>query len=282
MPRRFVAIALCCVGLAVRPASAEVLVHGSGDDLVVEARDASISDVALRLQSALGVEITVTGPPSHPISGTFAGSIRRVFSRMLVGTNFIVNSAPGRLSVVIIGSGTAGSNRLSPYGDSNAHWRVADETVSGQQGQNGPVFPKKQPPKTGSAQDANTGATSDNIAVRVSRSDFESAGTGSQGWNSTGGWKFLPPKQPAAKPGADAADNNAVPSSHSGFESAGTSQGWNSTGGWNLPPPKQPAAKPGSGALKDQPSAPSLPNQSMATMRALTLAPKSLKADDDR
>jgi hypothetical protein len=236
--------------LAVRPAGAEVLVHGSGDDLVVEARDASISDVALRLQSALGVDITVTGALSHPITGTFAGSIRRVFSRMLVGTNFIVNSAPDRLSVVIIGSGTAGSNRPSPSGDSNAHWRVADEAVSGQQGWNGPMFPKmfpkKQPPKTGSAQDANTGATSANNAVWASRSDFEPAGTGSQGWNSTGGWKFSPPKQPAAKPGTDAADNNAVPSGHSGFESGGAgSQGWNSTGGWNLPPPKAAGGKTG-------------------------------------
>ena len=304
MLRRVVMTTLCCVAWTATPADAEVLVHGGEDSVVVQASDASIAEVASRLQSALKINVTVIGTLSRPITGLYSGPVRRVLSRILAGTNFVVNSGASGIDIVILGNNGAAGNRPSARGGPQAYSVAANDAVSEQQGWNG-TFAKPRPPKDAPPQDAKASeadGTADTAAAVVS-SDVEPAADSPQGWNGTGGWKIPAPAQRAAKPvsalpqdseapGAGGSTDAAAAAANSNVEPAGDGpQGWNGAGGWKIPAPAQRDAKPVSApspqaapSPQGQSAAPPAPNQSLAVMRALALVPKGMRhanSDED-
>src|ERR1700728_1810070 len=144
MLRHLVTTVLCYALWAVVPVNASVLVRGGKDSVVVEARDASIAEVASHLRSELKVNVTVTGKLSHPITGIYSGSVTRVLSRMLAGASFIVNSAAGAINIAILGNDGGASTKAYPL--------ASNDAVSETQGWNGTfskLGPSKGPPQPG-------------------------------------------------------------------------------------------------------------------------------------
>ncbi len=84
-------------------ARAEVQVTGGPDAMNVEARDASVEEVLIALKKAYRLQYGSSANLSRSVSGTFAGSLNQVISRVLSlqGYGFIVEtSAQGTLVAV--------------------------------------------------------------------------------------------------------------------------------------------------------------------------------------
>jgi hypothetical protein len=94
----FVAIA-CFASLSV--ARAEVQVSGSRDAVTVQANNASLGDIIVAINSTLNVKISVAPAINIPITGTYSGTLRRVFARMLAGHDFILNSSGDRMTIIV-------------------------------------------------------------------------------------------------------------------------------------------------------------------------------------
>ncbi len=82
-------------------AQADVKVSGDADALRIEASDASLEEVLAALGRNSGLQYHYPANLSHSVSGTFAGSLRQVLSRLLQGYNFVVESSESGTRVVI-------------------------------------------------------------------------------------------------------------------------------------------------------------------------------------
>jgi hypothetical protein len=83
------------------PADADVRVSGEAEALKIEASNASLEEVLAALGRSCGLQYRYPAGFSHSVSGTFAGSLRQVLSRLLQGTNFVVESSASGTKVVI-------------------------------------------------------------------------------------------------------------------------------------------------------------------------------------
>ena len=294
MLRHLVTTVLCYALWAVVPVNASVLVRGGKDSVVVEARDASIAEVASHLRSELKVNVTVTGKLSHPITGIYSGSVTRVLSRMLAGASFIVNSAAGAINIAILGNDGGASTKAYPL--------ASNDAVSETQGWNGTfskLGPSKGPPQPG-LETAEPQRVVDATAP-ASNSNVEPSSDSPQGWNPTGAWKIPAPVKPAVKPASasptqDSAAseaggnaNSAAPTGNSNLDTPVSGmQGWNSTGAWKIPAPAKRDAKPVSTPSPQDTSSPqgqfapsALPNQSEAVMRTMAFPPRGMHEAGD-
>src|SRR5438445_7461094 len=89
--RACAAAALITAVVAILPAysvRAEVRVSGTAEALRIEARDAAVADVLSALNASLGLQFRSSAPLERRVSGTFAGSLRRVLARVLEGYDF--------------------------------------------------------------------------------------------------------------------------------------------------------------------------------------------------
>jgi hypothetical protein len=91
-------------------AHADVQVSCGAEALRIEASDASLEDVLAELGRSCGLQYRSPADFGHPVSGTFAGSLRDVLSRLLQGYNFVVESSASSTRIVIydLKSGPAG------------------------------------------------------------------------------------------------------------------------------------------------------------------------------
>jgi hypothetical protein len=85
-------------------ASAAVRASGTADNIVLQASNATMSEVLDGLGSALHIKITLSGSTPRQITGDYSGPLRRVLSRLLYGDNYIVSSQAEGLVVTIVGS----------------------------------------------------------------------------------------------------------------------------------------------------------------------------------
>src|SRR5437899_3259571 len=69
---------------------AEVHVSGNAEAVRIEARDAPVADVLAALGTGVGLQFRSSAPLERRISGTFAGSLRRVLARVLEGYDFVL------------------------------------------------------------------------------------------------------------------------------------------------------------------------------------------------
>jgi hypothetical protein len=84
-------------------ARAEIQITGESDAIKVEAKEASVEEVLIALKKAYGLQYGSSANLSRSVSGTFAGSLEQVVSRVLSlqGYGFIAEtSAQGTLVAV--------------------------------------------------------------------------------------------------------------------------------------------------------------------------------------
>jgi type II secretory pathway component GspD/PulD (secretin) len=82
-------------------AHADVQVSGKAEAITIEANDASLEEVLAALGTNCGLQYRYPADFNHSFSGTFAGSLPQVLSRLLQGYNFVVKSSESGTSVVI-------------------------------------------------------------------------------------------------------------------------------------------------------------------------------------
>ena len=91
-------------------ARAEVRVSGTAEAVRIEARDATVADVLAALNAGLGLQFRSSAPLERRVSGTFAGSLRRVLARVLEGYDFVLKERAGTPEVVIVGAAKTGES----------------------------------------------------------------------------------------------------------------------------------------------------------------------------
>ena len=101
-----VALALLLAGAT--PARAEADFSGTKDHVVLQARDATIAEVLSGIQSAFNLRVQLTGSTERQFTGTYAGTLRQVLSRLLDGEDYIIGPAPDGIRIILPSSTTAG------------------------------------------------------------------------------------------------------------------------------------------------------------------------------
>jgi hypothetical protein len=96
-------------------ARADVKVSGDADALRIEASDASLEEVLAALGRNSGLRYRYPANFSHSVSGTYAGSLRQVLSRLLQGYNFVVESSESgtRLVIYDLNTGNGGGINIT-------------------------------------------------------------------------------------------------------------------------------------------------------------------------
>jgi hypothetical protein len=139
--RAFVVTVACMV--ALNEARAEVRVSGVKNAVTVHAKDASIVDVIAAVNAALHVEVSMASAGAIPVTGTYSGSLRRVFARMLAGHDFILESSGDKMTITL--ASQTGHRPRASHGPAAARANVAAEEApnrSGVQGWDGGFRPK--------------------------------------------------------------------------------------------------------------------------------------------
>jgi len=90
-------------------AAAEVRLSGTPDRMVLQASDATMPEILSALRSAFALELELKGATARKFTGTYSGSVRRVLSRLLTGEDYVLSSAADGMSVILLGTGAAGS-----------------------------------------------------------------------------------------------------------------------------------------------------------------------------
>jgi hypothetical protein len=92
-------------------AYAEVQITGKSDAIKIEANEASVEELLIALSEAYGLQYRSSANLSRSVSGTFAGPLQQVLSRLLQGYNFAIEISASGTMVVVYGVSTAhGSN----------------------------------------------------------------------------------------------------------------------------------------------------------------------------
>ena len=96
-------------------ARADVKVSGDADALKIEASEASLEEVLAALGRNSGLQFRYPANFSHSVSGTYAGSLRQVLSRLLQGYNFVVESSESgtRLVIYDLNTGNGGGSNIT-------------------------------------------------------------------------------------------------------------------------------------------------------------------------
>lgn len=97
-------------------AYAEVRVSGEPEFLKIEASGASIEELFAALNAAYGLQYRYPTGLNHTISGSFAGPLPQVLSRLLQGYSFVTQTSADGISIAIYdfsAPGQSGSQGIS-------------------------------------------------------------------------------------------------------------------------------------------------------------------------
>jgi hypothetical protein len=132
--------------LTASVAHAEVNVQGTPEAVQVEAKNASIEEVLRALRDAYGLNYQSEIPLGKQVSGTYAGPLPNVLTRLLEGNNFVLTRSENTVQVVITSAGSKpipGTPSVTPFPfpvpQTKASPRPPDPLV-------GIVFPPPGPP----------------------------------------------------------------------------------------------------------------------------------------
>ena len=96
------AAAVLCVAT---PAAAKVRVTDAGaDQLVIEARDATVREILDALGQTHTIQLQNPEALSRQVTGTYSGTLRRVLSRILDGYDHVIRSTASGIQVDIVGA----------------------------------------------------------------------------------------------------------------------------------------------------------------------------------
>jgi hypothetical protein len=100
----------------MQPASAEVIVSGSEDAVVVNTRDSSLEDVLIALRKSFNLEYRIVGslPRIRILTGTYSGPFTRVVARLLAGYDYVVRSRQKEFTVTVFGAISSQSSAMNP------------------------------------------------------------------------------------------------------------------------------------------------------------------------
>jgi hypothetical protein len=202
------ALLVACVGPTI--AAAEVRLSGNADQLVLEANNATMSEIIAGIQSTLHTRVVLYGSINRQFNGTYAGPLRRVLAHLLDGADYVMSPDRDQIRIVLLGAdvsrgtfrvaqgGSPGQPAASP---SAAADELSDSRVQGWTG-----VPSELPPRVPPSVNA--------IAAAAALLDSDV-----QGW--TGVPSELPPRVPpsvnaiaaaAALPDSDVQGWTGVPS----------------------------------------------------------------------
>jgi hypothetical protein len=85
------------------PDGGSVRVRGDMAAVRIDARRTTIADVLSALNAAFGVSYRSSIVLDEEINGIYAGSLRRVISRVLDGYNYVIEQDDAKLAVIILG-----------------------------------------------------------------------------------------------------------------------------------------------------------------------------------
>lgn len=89
------------------PVRAEMQVRGSPEAVRIDVRDAPVEEVLAALSRTFGMHYQLSTKLDKRLSGTYAGSLRRVVMRILDGYNFILKTDDGSIVVTVLGTPSA-------------------------------------------------------------------------------------------------------------------------------------------------------------------------------
>jgi hypothetical protein len=99
-------------------AGAEVQLSGTEANVVLQAKNATIAEILSDIRSTFNTPIGFTGSTARHFTGTYAGSLRRVLSRLLDGEDYVISSAAAGMNIVILRP-TGAAPGLAPAGPAN-------------------------------------------------------------------------------------------------------------------------------------------------------------------
>jgi hypothetical protein len=219
LPRRSLqsaALSLALIGMLAVRAGAEVQSSGTADNVLLRLKSATITEVLSELSSAFNFKIKLRGTTARQFTGTYAGSLRQVLSRLLAGEDFIIASTADGISLVI----------LPPHGGVRAVAGGPPEPVNSVQGWESAASAQRSATATSPAAPPRAGGTQqDTQPVLLAAADTEPTNT-EQGW--LGAATVVGARDPAAQPAAPA-PTNAPAATPQGGDADGNSdvQGWN-------------------------------------------------------
>jgi hypothetical protein len=85
------------------PDGASVRIRGDMAAVRIDARRTTIADVLSALNAAFAMSYRSSIVLDEEINGTYAGSLRRVISRVLDGYNYVIEQDDAKLAVIILG-----------------------------------------------------------------------------------------------------------------------------------------------------------------------------------
>ena len=102
----FLTIVMQALSMSAR---AEIQITGESDAIKVEAKEASVEEVLIALNKAYGLQYRSSANLSRSVSGTFAGSLQQVVSRVLLlqGYDFIAETSANGTMVAVYDMSTA-------------------------------------------------------------------------------------------------------------------------------------------------------------------------------
>ena len=90
------------------PAGAEVQLSGTQDNVMLQAKNASINEIVTGIQSTFNMRVALLGSTPRQFTGSYEGSLRHVLSRLLDGESYFISSASDGMKIVIVNAkGTA-------------------------------------------------------------------------------------------------------------------------------------------------------------------------------
>jgi hypothetical protein len=92
------------LAIAPTPVLAEMHVRGSPEAVRIDARDTSVEEVLAVLSRAFGMHYRSSVNLDKRVSGTYAGSLSRVVTRILEGYNFVLETDNGSIAVTVHGT----------------------------------------------------------------------------------------------------------------------------------------------------------------------------------
>jgi hypothetical protein len=120
MTRRFVrtraaqagALLTAAVLAIAAPAAAEVrITDGEGGRLVVEANDATVQEILDALAASRPIRFQASEALSRHVTGTYAGTLPRVLSRLLDGYDHVIRLGPSGVQLDIVNADKPGPSR---------------------------------------------------------------------------------------------------------------------------------------------------------------------------
>jgi len=92
------------LAIAPKPVLAEVQVRGSPEAVRIEVRDAPVEEILAVLSRTFGLHYQLSANLDKRLSGTYAGPLPRVVTRILDGYNFVLKTDNGSIAVTVLGT----------------------------------------------------------------------------------------------------------------------------------------------------------------------------------